>query len=109
MRCMWALALLLLAGAPVLAAEPAALTRARGFYNEGNYDAAIEAAGEAMKIASAADTASVVLARARLERYRQRADPSDLQVAREVLLGVHQQSLASRDRVDLLVGLGQLL
>ena len=110
MRCVCAVLLVVLAcGWPAEAAEPAALARARTFYNEGNYDAAIEAAREAQKVLSAADTAALVLARAHLERYRRAADPSDLTAAREVLHRVRQQALAPRDRVDLLVGLGQLL
>ena len=90
-------------------AEPVALARARTFYNEGNYDAAIEAATEALRTAAAADAAGLVLARARLERYRQSGDAQDLTAAREVMNRVQQQALAPRDRVDLLVGLGQLL
>jgi len=108
-RCISVLVLVAAACGPALAAEPAALARARTYYNEGNYDAAIEAANDAVRVGSVTDTASVVLARARLERYRQRADPNDLTKAREILTRVRQQGLAPRDRVDLLVGLGQLL
>jgi tetratricopeptide (TPR) repeat protein len=104
-----ALVLVLLACAPAQASEPAALARARTLYNEGNYDGAIEAANEALKLSTAADAASLVLARAQLERYRQRGDSGDLSAAREVLHHVRQQALAPRDRVDLLIGLGQLL
>ena len=101
--------LVVLACGSARAAEPASLTRARTLYNEGNYDAAIEAASEALKVASAADAASLVLARAHLERYRQRGDATDLTAGREILNRVKQQTLAPRDRVDLLIGLGQLL
>jgi len=109
MRLVWGLVVVLLAGGTAEAAEPASLARARTLYNERNYDAAIEAASEAVKVAAAADAASLVLARAHLERYRQRGDANDLTLAREVLHRVRQQSLAPRDRVDLLIGLGQLL
>lgn len=109
MRVIGAVVLLLLACVPAGAAEPAALARARTLYNEGNYDGAIESAIEASKVPTAVDAASLVLARAHLERYRQRADPSDLTSAREILHRVRQQGLTSRDRVDLLIGLGQLL
>lgn len=109
MRFAWAVVLVLLACAPAGAAEPAALARARTLYNEGNYDAAIEAATEALKVPTASDAASLVLARAHLERYRQRADPNDLTSAREAMHDVRQQGLAPRDRIDLLIGLGQLL
>lgn len=109
MRSACAVVLVLLACVPAGAAEPAALARARTQYNEGNYDGAIESATEALKVATAADAASLVVARAHLERYRQRADPSDLTAARETLHRVRQQGLTPRDRVDLLIGLGQLL
>ena len=108
MRCA-CVVLVLLACVPAEAVEPAPLARARTLYNEGHYDAAIEQATEALKVPSASDAASLVLGRAHLERYRQRGDASDLTAAREVLHRVRQQALAPRDRVDLLVGLGQLL
>jgi len=55
------------------------------------------------------DAALLVLARAHLERYRQRADPADLTTAREALQTVRSQALTPRDRIDLVVGLGQSL
>jgi hypothetical protein len=94
---------------PTLAAEPAALARARTLYNAADYDGAIVAASEARRQPEAADAAALVLARSYLERYRQRADPSDLAAAREALQAVNHDSLARRDRVDMLVGLGQSL
>ena len=109
MRCTFAVLLVLLACGAARAAEPVPLARARTLYNAADYDAAIAAASEAVKVPSAADAASLVLARAHLERYRQRADPSDLAAARSALRGVRQQALAPRDRVDLLIGLGQSL
>jgi hypothetical protein len=88
-------------------AEPPALTRARGLYNVADYTAAIEAAAEARRDPEAADTAAVVLGRAYLERYRQSANPSDLQAGHEALRAVRAGRLAARDHVELLVGLGQ--
>jgi hypothetical protein len=104
-----ALVLACIVAAPVLAAEPAALARARTLYNAADYDGAIAAATDARRQPAAADAAALVLARAHLERYRQRADPSDLSAAREALLAVNQDALGRRDRVDLLIGLGQSL
>jgi tetratricopeptide (TPR) repeat protein len=109
MRLVWGVVLLVVACGTAQAAEPASLARARTLYNDGQYDSAIEAATEALKVAAATDAAALVLGRAYLERYRQRGDAADLTSAREVLHRVRQQSLAQRDRVDLLVGLGQLL
>jgi hypothetical protein len=99
----------LLLAVTAVAEEPAALARARSLYNQADYDAAIAAASTARSVPAVADAASLVLARAHLERYRQRADAADLTAAREALLGVHPQALSPRDRVDLLVGLGQSL
>lgn len=94
---------------PALGAEPAALARARTLYNAADYDGAIAAATDARRQPAAADAAALVLARAHLERYRQRADPSDLAAAREALQAIKQDALGRRDRVDLLIGLGQSL
>lgn len=105
--CVAALSLILAVHA--FADEPVALARARALYNEADYDAAIAAAAAARNVPSAADAASLVLARAHLERYRQRADAADLAAARDALRGVRPQALNPRDRVDLLVGLGQSL
>lgn len=90
-------------------ATGAALARARTLYNAAEYDAAIVAATEARRQPAAADAASLVLARAHLERYRQRAEPEDLSSARDALRDVRPAALSRRDRVDLLVGLGQSL
>lgn len=108
-RCTFAVVLVMLACGVARAAEPVPLARARTLYNNADYDAAIAAAIEAVKVPAAADAASLVLARAHLERYRQRADPGDLAAAREALRSVRQQALTPRDRVDLLIGLGQSL
>jgi hypothetical protein len=109
MRCACAVVLVLLACGSAHAAEPAPLARARTLYNAADYDGAIAAATEALKGPTAVDAAALVLARAHLERYRLRADPVDLAAARAALHRVRQAALAPRDRVDLLVGLGQSL
>jgi hypothetical protein len=108
-RCACSVVLVLMVSLSARAAEPVPLARARALYNAGDYDAAIAAAVEARKIPAAAEPALLVLARAHLERYRQRADPADLTAAREELQGVRLQALAPRDRVDLIVGYGQSL
>ena len=101
--------LLTMLASPVEAAEPPALARARTLYNAADYDGAILAATEARRQAPAADAAALVLGRAHLERYRQRADANDLTAARESLATVRPSALSARDRVDLVVGLGQSL
>jgi hypothetical protein len=91
------------------AAEPASLTRARTLYNAADYDGAIAAAALARTQTPAADAAALVEARARLERYRRNADSDDLTAARDALNTIRASTLAGRDQVDFLVGLGQSL
>jgi hypothetical protein len=95
-------------------AEPAfadvrALARARQAYNDGNHTAAIVAALEARTDARVADSATIVMARAYLERFRNGADRQDLESAREALQSVAPARLAPRDRLDLAVGLAETL
>jgi hypothetical protein len=91
------------------AAQRAELARARAAYNQQQFDAAIEAAQAAQKVLATADAATVVLARAHLERYRQRANPDDLAAARVALGTVRVISLDTRDHVDFLMALGEAL
>ena len=89
--------------------EPPALAKARALYNASDYEGAIDAAAVARLEPPWADAAALVIARARLERYRERADVDDLSTAREALGSVRMAALGPRDQVDLIVGLGQLL
>ena len=97
------------AASVVTAAEPPALLKARQLYNAADYDGAILAAEEARRAPQWADTASLVLARSYLERYRQRTDPTDLMAGREALESIDASALPPRESVDLLVGMGQYL
>jgi hypothetical protein len=99
----------LLTAQGAMAAEPASLTRARTLYNAADYDGAIAAAALARTQTPAADAAALVEARARLERYRRNTDPEDLMAARDALNTIRASTLAGRDQVDFLVGLGQSL
>ena len=92
-----------------LAVEPAALAKARERYNAGDFDGAISAAAVARNIPAASDAAALVIARSHLERYRLRADPSDLATARDTLFSVKAENLSPRDNVDLFIGMGQAL
>ncbi len=105
-----AVALLSTASVPGLAqATKADLARARTLYNERQFDQAIEAARLAGDTPETRDAAAVVLARALLERYRERVDPADLGAAREALGGVRAMLLEDRERVEYLLALGQAL
>ncbi|HUE85514.1 MAG TPA: hypothetical protein VMO26_05500 [Vicinamibacterales bacterium] len=105
-------ALALLNGLPAAAAAQTAradLARARTAYNQREFDEAIIAAAAARRSADTADAAAIVLARAHLERYRERADPADLSAARLVLGSVRTGMLDARDEVELLLALGEAL
>jgi tetratricopeptide (TPR) repeat protein len=88
---------------------PDHLGKARTLYNEGRYEAAIEAAVKAQEAPQQRDAATLILGRAGLERYRYTADPGDLTRAREALRSVDSSVLSSRDRTDLLIGMGEAL
>jgi hypothetical protein len=103
------LVLVFLVGVAPAWAQRADLARARTFYNQRQLDAAIEAATAAQRLAETQDAAAVVLARAHLERYRERANPADLAAARAALGTVRTPRLTPADRVDLLMALGEAL
>jgi hypothetical protein len=106
-----AVALMVVCAVPVVVegAESPALARSRTLYNAGDYEGAIDAASVARRDAQFADAAALVIARARLERYRQNRNAADLAEARGALQTVRSASLSPRDQVDLLIGLGQAL
>ncbi len=81
---------------------------ARELYNQGDYDAAIEAATIAGRRPDQADAAALVLARARLERFREQQQPVDLQEGRTALQLVDPSKLPARDRREFIVGLAEL-
>lgn len=99
---------LIAAGTPH-AASTSDLAEARRLYNQGRYDAAIEAARVVSVDAALRHPALVILARASLERFRQAANTEDLEAAREALRAVDASRLDPRDRVELVVGLGEAL
>jgi len=105
-----ALALLIGVPSPLLAQTARAdLAKARTLYNQKQFDEAIAAALQARRQPELADMAAIVLARAHLDRYRDRADPSDLSAAREALSAVRATSLDARDQSELILALGQSL
>lgn len=85
------------------------LAQARAYYNQRQFDDAITAATAARRRAETADAAAIVLARAHLERYRERTDPADLSAAREALGLVRTAGLDDRDEVELLLAMGESL
>src|SRR5262245_61451953 len=80
-------------------AESPALARARTLYNSGDYEGAIDAASVSRREAPWADASALVIARARLERYRLTMNAAELADAREALQAVRAASLTPRDQV----------
>lgn len=108
-RVLWLLAAACFACPTTAAATRLDLARARTLYNERQFDSAIEAARLARDSPDTTDPAAIVLARAHLERYRERVDPSDLSAARAALASVRPLGLDARDRVEFLLALGSSL
>jgi hypothetical protein len=104
--CLIAIAVCL-AAAPLAAAD--ALSDARRLYNQGQFDAAERAARDALRLATTADAARVVLGRVQLERYRQHPIPADLTGAISAFASVDSRRLDARERVELAIGLAEAL
>lgn len=91
-------------------AVPTPLVEARRAYNEGRFDEAIALAESALSQPELANAAAVVLARARLERFRRsEPDAEDLERARAALTSVDVSRLDPREYVEYLIGLGESL
>ena len=81
---------------------------ARGLYNEGHFDDAI-AEARAVWQQSRADAAAVILARARLERFRLVGNRSDLEAARDLLRELDTLELSATERTDWELGVATAL
>jgi hypothetical protein len=96
--------------AGVRAQEPAdLLTQARVLYNEGRFEAAVDAAERARVTPALVDRADLIAARAFLERYRETVAIKDLTSARDRLRRINPQSFDARERAEFIVGLGETL
>ncbi len=103
------LLLTVLVGVPAAPAWSQEATRgARELYNAGQIDAAIEQAEAALEETRTAD-AALVLARARLDRYRRFEILSDLTAARRLLDDIDASLLAPREVVDWEIGVATSL
>src|SRR5947207_8812307 len=103
---MLTLATLLLAPAD---GQDVTVARARELYNMHDFDAAIQIAEAARRVRGVGDGASLILARAYLERFRETQDVRDLEEGRALLAQIEPPRLSARDRVEWLVGLGESL
>ncbi|MEO8480877.1 MAG: hypothetical protein ABI634_01635 [Acidobacteriota bacterium] len=88
---------------------PDPVVQARQLYNDQKYDEAIRRATEALATPALKSPAALVIARAHLERFRQSSDATDLPAARTALKTVIVDGLSARDRVDLMVALGEAM
>jgi hypothetical protein len=100
---------LLAVAAMAAAPKPDLLTDARRFYNRGQYDEALEAAKQAASAPATASSARLIMGRARLERFRQTSIASELDEARADFRAADPRVLDARERIELQVGLGELL
>jgi hypothetical protein len=92
-----------------LAAAPSDLEKARALYNAGQFDASIAAAAIAKSKPAAAPSATLIAARARLERFRQKNDPEDLVAARADLVSLNPRVLAPQEIIEWQIGIGTAL
>jgi tetratricopeptide (TPR) repeat protein len=109
MRVQLTALLLVLSAIGVSAAAPDALATARRLYNLGEYDGALAAAREAAENPATVASARLVIGRINLERYRQSAQSADLEEAHGALRALDPQALDQRERLELHVGLAELL
>src|SRR4029077_4418466 len=104
-------AVLVIAAASTLAAAPRPdqLAVARRYYNQGQFDQALEAAQLAAANPAAVSPARLIMGRGRLERYRLSPQPAELDAAREDLRGADPKAMDARERLELQVGFAELL
>jgi hypothetical protein len=99
----------LLSVCPAIALAQSDLEKARALYNAGQYDASIAAATVARNKPAAAPSATLIAARARLERFRQKNDPQELTAARADLMSLNPHTLAPQEVIEWQIGLGTAL
>jgi hypothetical protein len=94
---------------PVSAAAQSDLERARALYNEGRYDESIVAAETARSRPAVAPSATLIAARARLERFRRIGYEADLTTARSELVSLNPRNMAPQEAIEWQIGLGTAL
>jgi len=104
-----AIVFVLLVACPALALAQSDLERARALYNGGQFDESIAAAAIAKSKPAAAPSATLIAARARLERFRQKNDPNDLAEARADLVSLNPRVLAPQEIIEWQIGIGTAL
>jgi hypothetical protein len=103
------LAPLLLTVLLVVPSQGDVLSRARLAYNTQRFDEAITLAAEARGIERLTHSASLVFARASLERFRVGNDVADVATARQALLSIDPARLSATETAELRLGTAELL
>jgi hypothetical protein len=103
------MAIVLGTAVPAAAFQADPLTRAREAYNLQQFDRALQLAGEAGRTPALAHSASLVAARALLERYRRTHDVVDIASARQALLSVDPMRLLPAEGPELHLAMAELL
>jgi tetratricopeptide (TPR) repeat protein len=85
------------------------LERARLLYNSGQFEEAIAAATSVASGGSGASSAALIIARARLERFRKAGDPEELATARAELISLNPHNLAPQELIEWQIGIGTAL
>ena len=100
-----------LAGSPGVMAqrEVDPVTRARQAYNQQQFDEAVTLASAARQTPAWTHSASLVLARALLERFRRAGDVADVATARQALLSIDPARLVPHEISELHLGTAELL
>src|SRR4051812_9971813 len=104
-----AILLLVVTNATIGAGPQDDLLRARQLYNQQLYNLAIDSAAAARRSPQLADTASLIVAKSLLERYRRELDAADLSAAKTEVQQIHPAGLIPIDQVELTIALGELL
>lgn len=104
-----AAAAMLLLTHPATVAAQSDLERARVHYNAGEFDASIAAATAAKSKSGSGPSATLIAARARLERFRRNSDENDLTAARKDLISLNPHMLSPQEAVEWQIGLGTAL
>ncbi len=94
---------------PVSARAESEIERARTLYNSGEFDEAIAAATIAKPKPAWAPSATLIIARSRLELFRRLGDPKELTAARGELVSLNHHDLAPQEVIEWQIGVGTAL
>lgn len=78
-------------------------------YNAGQFEESIAAADSAKSKTAAVPSATLIIARSRLERFRAGGDATDLATARAELVSLNPRTLAPQEAIEWQIGIGTAL